>query len=124
MVSMRVRNWRQCLWPLGSRTSGASSSGTFGRRFKPRISDSEGSLSCLGFVQPRSGRTVLESKGTVPLTDERMLAAKKRMSNKFLHFPQHIDFIRKKTSLTRFRTWKPESIDLILRLTREKASGF
>ena len=33
---------------------------------KPGIVDSEGKLSCLGFVQPGSGRTVLEARELCP----------------------------------------------------------
>lgn len=44
-----------------------------------------------------AGGNILDSKGSKPLTDEGMLAANKKMSNKFLHFAQVIDYRRKKS---------------------------
>jgi hypothetical protein len=53
-----------------------------------------------------------------------MLAANQKMSNKFLHFAQHIDFIRKKSCLTRPGTWNSLIIRSFLPLTREKRLSF
>jgi len=50
-----------------------------------------------------------------------MVAAIKKMSNKFLHFAQHIDFIRKKSCLTQLRTWNLAAIKPFLPLDRGKS---
>jgi hypothetical protein len=51
-----------------------------------------------------------------------MLAANQKMSNKFLHFPQHIDTTRKKSCLTFPRSWKAGVIVSMIWLTKGKAS--
>jgi hypothetical protein len=50
-----------------------------------------------GFGRPGNRRAILDSQESKPLTDKGMLPAIRNLSNKFLHFPQHIDFTRKKS---------------------------
>jgi hypothetical protein len=45
------------------------------------------------------------------------------MSNKFLRFTQHIDFIREKRYFSRHGTWNFPIIGSFFQLTKQKASA-
>ena len=85
-------------------------------------SNSKPFLSFGGLPDRGIGEPILDSQESKPLTDKGMLPAIRNLSNKFLHFPQHIDFTRKKVVKRPQKAGIEEVLNLSFRCQREKAS--